>query len=44
LENNPRARTAIDCGEMAHWEGREMTTMGNAFRGKPGSSEAGCYC
>lgn len=34
MENNPRAKTAIDCEEMAHGTGGRAITVGNAFRGK----------
>ena len=34
---NPRARAAVDCGEMDPGEVREETVLGNACGGKPGS-------
>ena len=34
--SDPRARAAIDCGEMDQWDVREEITVGNASRGKPG--------
>ena len=36
LESNPRVRTAVDCGETARGNGREIVA-GNTFGGKWGS-------
>ena len=35
--SNPRARAAVDCGEMDPGDVREETVVGNACGGKPGS-------
>ena len=35
LWSNPRARTAVDCGEMDQGDVREETAVGNACGGKP---------
>ena len=35
--SNPRARTAVDCGEMDLGDVREEIVVGNAYRGEPGS-------
>ena len=35
MENNPRARSALDCGETAQEDLRKIT-VGNACEGKPG--------
>ena len=35
--SNPKARTAVDCGEMDWGNVREETVVGNACGGKPGS-------
>ena len=37
LWTEPRARTAVDCGEMDREEVREEIVVGNACGGKPGS-------
>ena len=37
LWSNPRARVAVDCGEMDQRDVREETVVGNACGGKPGS-------
>ena len=37
LWSNPRARAAVDCGEMDQEEVKEETVVGNACGGKPGS-------
>ena len=35
--SNPRARAAVDCGEMDRGEVRKEVVVGNAYGGKPGS-------
>ena len=35
--SNPRARAAVDCGEMAQGDVRDEIVVGNACGGKPGS-------
>ena len=35
--SNPRARAAVDCGEMDQGDVREEIVVGNAGGGKPGS-------
>ena len=35
--SNPRARAAVDCGEMYRGEVRKEVVVGNAYGGKPGS-------
>ena len=35
--SNPKARAAVDCGEMVQGDVREETVMRNARGGKPGS-------
>ena len=42
-EQSP-ASSAVDCGEMALGDLREVTTVGNACEGKPGRMEAGRFC
>ena len=37
LWSNPRVRAAVDCGEMDQGDVREVTVVGNACGGKPGS-------
>ena len=37
IVSNPRARTAVDCGEMDWGNVREETVVGNACGGKSGS-------
>ena len=37
--SNPRARAAVDCGEMDRGDVREETVVGNAWGGKPNSHE-----
>ena len=37
LWSNPRVRVAVDCGEMDQGDVREVTVVGNACGGKPGS-------
>ena len=37
LWSNPRARAAVDCGEMDRGDVREETVVGNVCGGKPGS-------
>ena len=37
LWRDPRARAAVDCGEMDQEEVKEETVVGNACGGKPGS-------
>ena len=37
LWSNPRARAAVDCGEMDGGDVREEIVVGNASGGKPGS-------
>ena len=34
---NPRARAAVDCGEMDQWDVKEEIVVGNACGGKPAS-------
>ena len=36
MEDNPRARSALDCGESAQEDLRKEITVGNACEGKPG--------
>ena len=36
--SNPRARAAVDCGEMDPGDVREETVVANAGGGKPGSN------
>ena len=38
--SNPRARGAVDCGEMDLGDVREEIVVGNAYRGEPGSHES----
>ena len=35
--SNPRARAAVDCGEMDQGDVKEQTVVGNVCGGKPGS-------
>ena len=37
MESNPRAGSAVDCGEMAKGDMKEEILVGNAFDGKPDS-------
>ena len=35
--SNPRARAAVDCGEMDLGDAREEIVVGNNYKGNPGS-------
>ena len=37
---NPRARAAVDCGEMDQGDVKEQIVLGNVCGGKPGSHES----
>ena len=37
LWSNPRARAAVDCGEMDQTDARAEMVMGDASGGRPGS-------
>ena len=41
---NPRARAAVDCGEMDQADVREETVVGNACGGKLDSHGSKAYC
>ena len=44
LWSNPRARAAVDCGEMDQGDVREETVMGNVCGGKQEAMEAKRCC